>query len=72
MKKIRLNLITARKKAGYTQSQLGQIVGATKQRLSNLENGIAGTKPEFWDKLEDVLQVNQRQLRELVEAEVQK
>jgi DNA-binding XRE family transcriptional regulator len=68
MKKIRLTLINARKKAGYTQSQLGQMVGATKQRISNLENGHFGTKPETWDKLEDVLQVSQRQLRELVEV----
>jgi DNA-binding XRE family transcriptional regulator len=69
MKKIRLNLINARKKAGYTQSQLGQMVGATKQRISNLETGYYGTKPEVWDKLEDILQVNQRQLRELVEVQ---
>lgn len=42
----RVNLINARKKAGLTQSQLGELVGITKQAISNLEVGRYGAKPE--------------------------
>ena len=66
--KQRTALINARKRAGLTQSQLGAMIGATKQNISNLENGRYGTKPETWDKLEDALNIPQRQLREVIET----
>ena len=67
--KRRTNLINARKKAGLTQSQLGELVGITKQAISNLEVGRYGAKPETWDKLEDALNTPQRQLREVTETD---
>jgi len=45
------------------------MIGATKQNISNLENGRYGTKAETWDKLEDALNTPQRQLREVTETD---
>jgi DNA-binding XRE family transcriptional regulator len=64
----RQNLINARKGANMTQGALGALIGATKQRISNLEKAISSTRPEIWDKLEDVLGVPQRKLREITEV----
>lgn len=66
--KRRTNLINARKKAGLTQSQLGALVGVSKQAISNWEAGRYGTTAETWDKLEDALNTPQRQLREVSET----
>lgn len=64
----RTNLINARKRAHLTQSQLGKLVGVSKQAISNWEAGRSGTRPETWDKLEDTLNTPQRQLREVTET----
>lgn len=66
--KQRTTLINARKKAGLTQSQLGELVGVSKQAISNWEAGRSGTRPETWDKLEDALNTPQRQLRKVTET----
>ena len=61
----RQNLIKARKLAGLTQTKLSQLVGVTVGAISHLESGRNGARPETWDKLEDILGVPQRQLREI-------
>ena len=66
MKK-RLKLIEARKAAHLTQGELGALTGITVSAISHLEAGRNGAKAETWDKLEDVLGVPQRQLREIKE-----
>ena len=66
MKK-RLKLIETRKAARLTQSELGALAGITVSAISHLEAGHNGAKAETWDKLEDVLGVPQRQLREITE-----
>lgn len=68
MKK-RLSLIAARQKANLTQTQLGKLIGVSKQRISGLETAYCGTRPETWDMLEDILGVPQRQLREVTEVQ---
>jgi DNA-binding XRE family transcriptional regulator len=61
-------LINARKEAKLTQGELGALIGTTKQRISSLETAFCGTRPELWDKLEDVLGIPQRKLREITEV----
>lgn len=67
MKK-RQNLIKARRQAHLTQAQLAERIGTTKQRVCNLETVVCSTSPEIWDKIEDILGVPQRQLREVSEV----
>ena len=48
-----------------SQSKLAALVGISKSAISHLEAGRNGAKPETWDKIEDVLHVPQRKLREV-------
>jgi DNA-binding XRE family transcriptional regulator len=64
----RINLINARHKAELTQTELGELVGTTKKRISAIETATCGTRDELWDKLEDVLGIHQRVLREISEV----
>ena len=64
---MRENLIAARHKAGYTQAQLGKMVGLTKQGICNMEKGRVIGKPDTWDAIAKALGVkDQRKLREIV------
>jgi transcriptional regulator with XRE-family HTH domain len=65
MSRKRQNLINARHEAKLTQSELGNLVGATKKRISALETAACGTRTALWDRLEEVLGVHQRILREI-------
>ena len=63
----RTNLIHARRQMGLTQTELGRLAGITVSAISHLESGHNGARPETWDKLEDILGVPQRKLREIKE-----
>lgn len=69
MQQKRVNMINARKIKNLTQTQLAEKVGLPKQSISNIEAGLASTVAENWDKLEDILCVPQRKLREIFEVE---
>jgi DNA-binding XRE family transcriptional regulator len=64
----RINLINARRKADLTQKELGALVGTTKKRISAIETAACGTRDELWDRLEEVLGIHQRVLREISEV----
>jgi transcriptional regulator with XRE-family HTH domain len=59
----RFNLVKARKAKNMTQKQLGSLVGLTNTAISMLESGKTKGRVETWDKLELVLETNQRVLR---------
>jgi DNA-binding XRE family transcriptional regulator len=59
----RQNLYEARKKAKMTQEKVARHIGVTKQHYSRLENGQQDGSIDVWDALEDLFQINQRQLR---------
>ena len=52
-------------RSGLSQVDLAQMVGSTKQNIWNLENCLSDGSPEIWDRLEKVLKVDQRLLRQL-------
>lgn len=60
-------LINARKQKHLTQAQLGALAGITTSAVSHLEAGRNGAKAETWDKLKDILNVPQRELRKTKE-----
>lgn len=47
-----------------TTQDIADKIGVTKFTYSNIENGNRGASVEIWDKLEDLLQVDQRALRQ--------
>lgn len=47
-----------------TSQDIADRIGVTKFTYSNIENGNKGAFVEIWDKLEDLLQVDQRALRQ--------
>jgi transcriptional regulator with XRE-family HTH domain len=52
-----------RQSKGLTQKQLGDLIGRSKQTVSNLEKGNIKGKVSTWDKLEQVLGIPQQKLR---------
>lgn len=52
------NLYKARKKKGYTQQQLADMVGVTEQTISNAENGGKAMRPENIAKICKALDIS--------------
>lgn len=63
----RLNLLNARINKDFTQQEVADIIGVSKQHYSRIENGQQVGSVEIWDTLEDLFQIPQRQLREVEE-----
>lgn len=61
---MRENLKKARKDAGMTQQQVADYLGITDVAYGRIENGVRIGKIETWDKLEDLFNIHQRNLRE--------
>ena len=62
---MRENLKNARKAAGMTQKQVAEYLGITEQYYQSLEYGKRIGRIEMWDKLEDLIKIHQRTLREI-------
>ena len=58
---IKLNKI--RKESGLTQKEVAEHLGMNVNAYQRIEYGTRGTNIENWDKLEDLFQVPQRELR---------
>lgn len=63
---MRNNLRQARLAANQTTEQIAGLLGIAAASYKNIEWGYRNTTTDNWDKLEDLLQVPQRQLRENV------
>lgn len=63
---MRKNLINARKQKGkkFTQAYMAKQLNIATTSYQRIEAGTRNTTPEKWDKLEDLLGVPQRQLRD--------
>ena len=61
---MRENLINARKAKKLTQAEVAKKIGILVTSYQNIEYGQRNGSIETWDKLEDLLGVSQRQLRE--------
>lgn len=61
---MRKNLKEARQKAGVTQQQVADKLGISLIGYQQIERGVRIGKIETWDKLEDLFNVHQRELRE--------
>ena len=61
----RTNLKTARKNAGLTQSSIAKHLGIDLRYYKKIESGAALGGIWLWDGLEDLLGVNQRDMREI-------
>lgn len=62
---MRNNLRAARKAAGLTQQALADKLGVGLRHYKKIESGETLGSIGIWDKLEDLLRVNQRVLREI-------
>lgn len=62
---MRENLKKARQDAGMTQKQVAEYLGIHERYYKALESGEKLGGIEFWDKLEDLFKIHQRELREL-------
>ena len=61
---MRANLKAARKAKGLTQQKMADELGISMIGYRQIESGVRIGKIETWDKLEDILGVHQRILRE--------
>lgn len=62
---MRENLRKARKAAGLTQQQMAETLGVGLRHYKKIESGETLGSIPLWDDLEDMLEVNQRVLREI-------
>ena len=62
---MRQNLILARKEKNLTQAQLGNKIGLSKQSISAIEQGHRTGPYENWVALQNILGVDQRELRKI-------
>lgn len=62
---MRENLRAARKAKGMTQQQVADAVGLSLIGYQQIERGVRIGKIETWDKLEDLFQIHQRELRKI-------
>ncbi len=62
---MRENLKAARKAKGLTQQAMADKLGVGLRYYKSIENGERLGGIWMWDKLEDILEVNQRVLREI-------
>ena len=58
-----IKLSTVRKNSGLTQKQVAEHLGMSVNAYQRIEYGDRGTSIENWDKLEDLFNVSQRELR---------
>ena len=56
----------ARKEKGMTQQAVADYLNISLRYYQSIEAGDFNGSIEIWDRLEDLLAVNQRQLREIV------
>ncbi len=61
---MRLNLKTARRRAGLTQQQVADKLKVGLRHYKKIESGETLGSIALWDELEDLLMVHQRVLRE--------
>ena len=66
---MRENLIRARKKKKLTQAEVAENIGILVTSYQNIEYGLRTGSIKTWDKLEDLLGVPQRQLRDTEKSE---
>ena len=52
---MRTNLINARKKIGYTQKQIAQVLEMTERHYQDLEAGTSDGSMKVWKKLRSLL-----------------
>ena len=62
---MRHNLITARRDKDLTQAQLGNMIGLSRQSISAIEQGHRTGPYENWVALQNILGVDQRELRKI-------
>ena len=62
---MRNNLQAARKAAGMTQQAMADKLGVGLRHYKKIESGEPLGSIPLWDDLEDLLEVNQRVLREI-------
>ncbi len=62
---MRENLKEARQEAGMTQKQVAEHLKISLRMYQRIENGNALGKIIYWDFLEDLFEIPQRQLREI-------
>ena len=62
---MRNNLQAARKAAGRTQQAMADKLGVGLRHYKKIESGETLGSIPLWDDLEDLLEVNQRVLREI-------
>lgn len=62
---MRENLKNARKSAGLTQQAMADKLGVHERYYKAIESGERLGAIWMWDKLEDLLRINQRVLREI-------
>jgi transcriptional regulator with XRE-family HTH domain len=55
-----------RAKHGMTQHELAERLGISVRTLQSIEQGVRRGDIETWDKLEELFNVPQRELRELI------
>lgn len=60
---MRENLKKARKDAGMTQKHVAEYLDISERQYQYIESGERIGKIEHWDKLEDLFNVHQRELR---------
>ena len=62
---MRQTLITARKAKGLTQAGLGKMIGLSNKSISAMEQGRVTGPYENWVALQNILGVDQRELRKI-------
>lgn len=65
---MRKNLKKARMEAGLTQEGLAELLGISTIHYQKIEAGERTGSFEIWDKLEDIMRIHQRVLREMSET----
>ncbi len=62
---MRKNLKEARQRAGMTQKQMAEYLHVGERHYKKIESGETLGSIELWDKLEDLFNIHQRELREI-------
>lgn len=62
---MRKNLKEARQKAGMTQKQMAEYLHVGERHYKKIESGETLGSIELWDKLENLFNIHQRELREI-------
>ena len=62
---MRENLKKARKDAGMTQKQVAEYLDIKERAYQYIESGKTLGSITYWDKLEDLFKIPQRQLRQM-------